>query len=146
MRQEKDGLVKTLIFVKQAIISFRDFSFQNKVDSSVFLIDKSEVVPEAVILNRELAGALLTQILSLAFATSKNRGISVFVSYKSKEAVGRFPDKRDRPLEPAFELSLNGGKIKLRELSKLNDSDDSPNRGANRRRTGCWGFDKHHFS
>jgi hypothetical protein len=78
--------VKTIGYVKNALITFRNLSKQNEIITSMFLIEPQNAVPIKIFLNREIVSALLNSVLQLALATTKTKGVSIYISWKPRNA------------------------------------------------------------
>jgi hypothetical protein len=96
--------VDTLPFFIKAINAYRDFVYQNRLGSSIFLIESLEKVPIKLIINREAVGALLSIAIQLALASTKKKGVSIYITWKPKNSQSFDRMKRPIQIDPVFEI------------------------------------------
>lgn len=74
--------VNTLGMLKNSLFVNRDLASLNRITTSVFLIQPRFDIPKGLMLNREVAAAILNTVLGLAFTSAKKHGVSIYVSWK----------------------------------------------------------------
>jgi len=76
--------VNVLQFMKNILQMYREIVFRNRKTISLFIIESKHKVPVNMMLNREIVGAIMSNILASAIPTSKKNNISIFISWLPK--------------------------------------------------------------
>lgn len=98
--------VNTIDYFKNAVVAFREFCHENKVVTSIFLLEQKNILPVNVLLNREIVAALINNVFQLALSSSKSKGVSIYISWRPLNAANQASNnyKQNGLVDPVYIL------------------------------------------